>query len=266
MDANRRELLMASLGLGLGAAAVSLLPGCQTPPTAGAGSRPPPNIGQDKYGQRPVPVNPLPPGGRVSPMPLPHDPAPAPPIASAIGDLRVLPRSAWSSVHGPVSDKINPMNGVRHITVHHEGWTVVDFEDQANTIDRLEKIRGAHTRSVRDGGRGWSDIGYHFIIDRAGRIWEARNLKYQGAHVSACNENNLGIMCLGNFDEQTPSQKQLNSLVLALKTFKAEYRVPMGEIFTHQEWKKRCPSTNTKCPGRNLQAQMAGIRRANVIG
>lgn len=276
MNANRRDILKASLGAGVGAVAVAMLPGCQTrqQTTVGTQNRPGIDFGPRYGGNRTVAATPPSPGKTVAPIPAVKPPPTAttttpPPETTgpvSLAGLDIQPRRSWTHVTGPISEKHNPMGEVRHITVHHEGWQVVDFTDAANTIERLEKIRGAHTRSVRDGGRGWADIGYHFVIDRAGRIWEGRSIKLQGAHVSECNENNLGIMCLGNFEDQVPSAAQLAALTRALKAFKAYYKVPMDHIYTHQEWAKMGKTHSTECPGRNLQAQMGKIRKSSVIG
>jgi N-acetyl-anhydromuramyl-L-alanine amidase AmpD len=142
------------------------------------------------------------------------------------------------------------MQGVQRITVHHEGWTPVYFTDKASTAKRLEQIRRSHVE------RGWADIGYHYVIDRAGRVWEGRNISYQGAHVRDQNEHNLGIMVLGNFDLQRPSDAQLTALAQTLRTLTRYYNIPISRVYTHQEL------NSTTCPGRNLQPRMVAIRRA----
>ena len=144
------------------------------------------------------------------------------------------------------------MGQIERITVHHEGSTPVRFTDQPATIQRLEGIRRYHSRE-----RGWCDIGYHYVIDRAGRIWEARDVHYQGAHVGGNNENNLGIMVLGNFDEQYPSAEQIVTLKRALITFTRRYSVPVQAVHTHRE----LAPGRTQCPGSVLQDRMVKLRR-----
>lgn len=259
MTTTRRELLLAALGAGT----TALLAGCVTPPKNGqaaATARPGVDFGRSR--KPPAGGMVATPGGATKVIPQPPIQPQPQPTPSSFADLNILPRSSWTSVRGPVGADIHPLGDVKHITIHHEGWKAVTFEDKASTIDRLEGIRLAHTVNSHN----WADIGYHFVIDRAGRIWEGRSLKFQGAHVANCNENNLGIMVLGDFGVQNPSQAQLDSLSAALRVFKAHYKVPMSEIFTHQEWRSRCRTTNTDCPGRSLQAQMARIRTKEVIG
>ncbi|MEQ9455668.1 MAG: peptidoglycan recognition family protein [Phycisphaeraceae bacterium] len=167
------------------------------------------------------------------------------------GPVGVVSRSVWTN-EGPVAGRVSAMGGVRRITVHHEGWTPVYFDDASSVIDRLLQIRKVH---VKD--RGWGDIGYHYVVDRAGRVWEARPLIYQGAHAgpNGANRHNVGIMVLGNFDRQRPSDAQFGGLVTMLRWLCSQYRVPSREIYTHQELNP------TACPGRVLQAQMVALRK-----
>ena len=85
---------------------------------------------------------------------------------------------------------------------------------------RIEQIRKLHRN------RGWGDIGYHFVVDRAGRVWEARPIKYQGAHVKDYNFANIVVLVLGNFDEQLTTGAQLKALRRHLHALMRRYRVP----------------------------------------
>jgi hypothetical protein len=162
----------------------------------------------------------------------------------------VIGRSRWTR-SGPITGRVNRMGGVSRITMHHEGATnaPVYFTDVASTAERLERVRRAHL------DRGWGDIGYHYVIDRSGAVWEGRPLAYQGAHVRNNNEHNLGILVLGNFDKQRPSEAQLEGLIKTLRACQSEHRVGTSRVFTHQE------IVSTACPGQNLQNKMGGVRR-----
>jgi len=162
--------------------------------------------------------------------------------------FRAIPRGRWAS-QDPIPTRLNPMRQVARITVHHEGWKPVWFSDAKTTAARLDLIRKSHINRMRAG-----DIGYHFIVDRAGRVWEGRSLRYQGAHVRANNEFNIGVMCLGNFDKQSPSSRQLLGLQNTLALLMKRYRVPLSQVKTHQE------INPTACPGKNLQPRVAALR------
>lgn len=201
------------------------------------------------------PTTPSPAASTSTAPTLPPAPAANPSLAStpAAIALNAMPRSSWAA-KPPIVGRINPMNNVTRITCHHEGWTPVWFSDMLSTRDRLETIRASHIQRLQAG-----DIGYHFIIDRAGRIWEGRPLIYQGAHVRNQNENNIGIMMLGNFDKQSPTTVQLNSLERAIAYLRKQYRVPVGRVYTHQELNP------TACPGRNLQPRITSMRTNGMV-
>jgi len=175
------------------------------------------------------------------------------PTPSPYAALAVMPRSAWTR-SAPVGSRINSMTRINRLTLHHEGWTPVYFDDKRTTAQRLEKDRVTH---VRD--RGWGDLGYHFIVDRAGRVWEGRDVRFQGAHVKDHNEGNIGVMILGNFDKQTPSEQQLASVVRVCQTLGRQYRITPDRIHTHQELNP------TACPGRYLQPRIASLRSSGYF-
>lgn len=236
MSVSRRDVILAGLGLAVSGCAA-------TPRSSSTTPRPTPIWPENVRSTNPH-----------APTPTYQPPvAPVRPTAPVLSGVTVEARTKWTR-HGLAGRNINPMNGVSRITVHHEGWTPVTFTDARSTYDRIENIRQIHTRD-----RGWADIGYHYIIDRAGRILEGRSVAYQGAHVSDNNEHNLGILVLGNFNEQKPSSAQLKSASRFICSVMKTYRVPVTRVYTHQEIKP------TECPGQNLQAQMNLMRRNGTI-
>ena len=146
------------------------------------------------------------------------------------------------------------MRYINRITIHHEGWTPVYFTDTGSTMARLDSIRRSHLERMRAG-----DIGYHYVIDRAGRVWQGRDVRYQGAHVSKQNENNLGIMVLGNFNKQKMSSQQTSTLQNLLQISMRSYRVRTNRIFTHRE------IGATTCPGNLLQSHMSWLRSSGRL-
>lgn len=94
--------------------------------------------------------------------------------------------------------------------------------------------------------RGWSDIGYHYVIRRDGRVEEGRPIRRQGAHARGHNKNSLGICLVGGKDDNgspdcnyTAAQwKSLHTLVSQLE---AEY--PGADVVGHRDLtnRKACP-------------------------
>jgi len=142
------------------------------------------------------------------------------------------------------------MPRVTHITIHHDALTPLVSSDVGPSRARLELIRCAHR------GKKWADIGYHYVIDRGGRIYEGRPVTWQGAHVKDRNEGNIGVLCMGNFEVQSPSEQQLKALVVHVRMLRSRYGVPAKNVLTHREW----PGAKTLCPGDNLQRRVAVMR------
>jgi hypothetical protein len=163
----------------------------------------------------------------------------------------VVPRARWARGE-PLPVRMDRMLPIRTITVHHDGMDAFRSTDMQRVADRLERIRHMHRQ------KGWGDIGYHFAVDPAGRIWEARPLRYQGAHVKDHNPGNIGIVALGNFEVQSPTQAQLEGLRRCLHLLMQAYGVAAGQVHTHREW----PGAATACPGDALQAHVERIRRS----
>lgn len=140
------------------------------------------------------------------------------------------------------------MGRIQRITVHHDGMTPFYSVAMGDAAGRLESIRRSHVN------KGWADIGYHYIIDPAGRVWQGRPISLQGAHVKDENPGNIGIMVMGNFDSQSPTSAALTTLDQFIAFQMRQYNLPVRRVYTHQELKP------TACPGRSLQAYMARTR------
>lgn len=110
----------------------------------------------------------------------------------------------------------------------------------------VETIRKWHT-DPRPKGRGWSDIGYHYVIHLDGSVSQGRPLDRSGAHTKGHNADTVGICYIGGInkegkpsDTMTPEQnKAFRMLVLSLRTlFDADMT-----IHGHNEFSaKACPS------------------------
>lgn len=168
----------------------------------------------------------------------------------------VIARDKWTPFCPNVRD-MNPMGSVRKITVHHTGNDVFTAAGTASVREELQTVlRG-------EMAVGHDDIAYHYIIDPAGRVWEGRSMRYQGSHVRNWKgvdnrTGNIGVMLLGNFEEQRPTKAQLVSVEAFVKDLQKKYGIPRQAkvggriskdrgVFTHQEL------SPTLCPGRNLQ-------------
>ena len=101
-------------------------------------------------------------------------------------------------------------------------------------------IRGWH---VND--RGWSDIGYHFVIELDGSVHPGRPLIRAGAHVAGHNATSIGICFVGGVDSSgKPKDTRTSAQKAALYdlTTKLLRRFPGATLHGHNEFAaKACP-------------------------
>ena len=162
------------------------------------------------------------------------------------------PRGEWAR-SGPYVRDMNPMLKPKYVTVHHDGMSGYWGKTELDAKEHLRLIHSGHR------GKGWGDIGYHYVIDRSGNVWQGRDVtRYQGAHVSKRNEHNIGVMCMGNFVVQRPSDEQLDALNRTVARLCAHYKLNPGNVRTHREW----PGAHTACPGDNMQVRVNQLRKA----
>lgn len=228
---DRRSILSLAVGVG----ATAFLAACGS-----SGSRTSSRIGEpipDSPGYRPLSRH------ETTPPPMRRQPyrAPAPQGVTVIG------RQTWAT-RGPILTRANRMGQIRSITVHHDGMNPFTSNLYDDTARRLEMIRNSHVN------KGWADIGYHYAIDPAGRAWACRPETLQGAHVKNYNPGNLGILVLGNYEEQRPTRATLESLDRIIASNVGSHRLAVNSVFTHREW------ASTACPGRHIQAHMQSAR------
>lgn len=196
-------------------------------------------------------------------------------------DVEYVPRAQW----GADEDKRFKADGsensptVYHpaqaMTVHHTD-TANDDPDPAATVRAIYE----HHAVTND----WGDIGYHFLIDESGRIYEGRwsggdglpghdrhGRVVTGFHVAGFNSGNLGIALLGKLVDRAPTgaaEAALVRLVAAMSRFhdfdpaaRTQYTNPTSgakrEVTTlggHRDW------MGTDCPGGTMYARLAVVR------
>lgn len=76
---------------------------------------------------------------------------------------------------------------VVHCTATNPSW----YADKS-AEDAVTEIRRWHTQE-----RGWSDIGYHFVISRKGEIADGRPVERSGAHTRGFNKGSIGVAICG---------------------------------------------------------------------
>lgn len=126
---------------------------------------------------------------------------------------------------------------IKHIIIHCSA-TYESMDIDANTIDRWHK------------NKGWSGIGYNYVIKRDGTIQEGREVGKVGAHTLGRNHDSIGICWIGGLgqdgkSEDNRTQEQKISLFALLKHLKSKH---IGvKISGHSDWNATsCPAFNVK--------------------
>jgi hypothetical protein len=152
----------------------------------------------------------------------------------------------WESLAPPAS---TPLRSWRHIVLHH-----------SNTRkDTVASIDAAHRR------KGWDGIGYHLVIGNGVNMADGAmeptfrwRSQLHGAHAGssplakAWNDQGIGICLLGKFNDDTPSEHQIERLVeLLCVLIRHLPGLSTARIIGHGD----VPGKDTDCPGRHLDVE-----------
>ncbi len=163
-------------------------------------------------------------------------------------------RSASSLHYGDVHA------GFVHHTVNANDYT------RAEVPALLRSIYAYHVRS-----RGWSDIGYNYLIDRFGRIWEGRyggiDRAVVGAHTLGYNDDSFAASAIGNYELTKPSKATLQAYA-ALFAWKLSLHgvdASSSRQYVTSTWFRAInghrDAAATACPGQYLYDKLPAIRR-----
>lgn len=156
-------------------------------------------------------------------------------------------RDEWTSV-APRLNLLKPMTYIDRLTIHHSGVDVASDSATSAVVSRLGGIMNEHLE------RSYGDVGYHFLVDFSGGVWEGRSLSYEGAHVSGQNEANVGILLVGNFEKQEPSEAQRTSLIRLVSAVRDLCGIKQHRVYGHRDL------GSSVCPGGKLYPMVVGMR------
>jgi hypothetical protein len=132
---------------------------------------------------------------------------------SIAGSPAIVPRVDWLADEKIVRAKPLYAPKLELAVVHHTAGTNNYTPAQAAAI-----VRGIEVYHVQ--GNGWNDIGYNFLIDRYGTVYEGRGggitRNVIGAHALGFNTGTVGISLIGNFENATPPPAMQAALVRLL--------------------------------------------------
>lgn len=154
-----------------------------------------------------------------------------------------------------------------HIIVHH---SAVNYSPGTNYAGVVRSYWDYHVNT-----NGWSDIGYNWLVDPNGVIYEGRGDSVQGAHFSCMNSGTMGVCVIGDFETATPTYESITALddLIAWEATDKEIDVLVtsyheaSELYLYgisghkdaNSSTQGCPS-GTLCPGENLYILLPDIR------
>ena len=157
-------------------------------------------------------------------------------------------RLVAASVLAPRLQRLRTARAYTRLTVHHSGNAGAVSTARGEIRRQIEGVMAGHM------DRNYGDIGYHLVVDYAGGIWEGRPLTFEGAHVYAENDANVGVMLLGNFEEQAPSTAQLAAMRKTVYLLCRHFSIPAARVYGHRDLGA------SVCPGRRLYAHVDVMR------
>jgi N-acetylmuramoyl-L-alanine amidase len=159
---------------------------------------------------------------------------------------------------------------VSHLIVHHAAGTNTATDWGAVVL----AIWNFHTTPAANGGSGFSDIGYNWLIAPNGVLYEGRYRSstddIQGAHFCGTNGNTMGVCMLGNYTSQTITAEARNTLikVLAWKACEKDidviatsFHAGSGQTINNISGHRQGVCA-TECPGNTFFPDLPGIRTA----
>lgn len=96
--------------------------------------------------------------------------------------------------------------------------------------------------------KGWSDIGYHYVITRSGDIQAGREESLIGAHARGVNANSVGVCLVGGVDANSKTRADCNfahQQWAALKCLVHDLlqKYPNAKVAGHRDFaRKACPT------------------------
>ncbi len=161
------------------------------------------------------------------------------PAAARVEKPPLVSAKEWGSEPQPIpaERKHTP----KYITIHHAGVL------QRSTTDPAKFVKNMQAWGQRD--KKWPDLAYHFLIAPDGRIFEGRDIAYEGeTNTKYPLRDQVQVELMGDFTKQRISPAQLQSLVKLTTWLCQEYEINPILMGGHND---RAPR-QTSCPGTDL--------------
>ncbi|MET7519214.1 peptidoglycan recognition protein [Streptomyces sp. NPDC005480] len=201
----------------------------------------------------------------------------APP--STVSEPPITSRAGWGADESlsPDPSEYNP--DVKAVFVHHSDGT-----NDYSCADSASIVRGIYAYHTQT--NGWNDIGYNFLVDKCGTIFEGRkggvDRPVLGAHTYGWNRESTGIAVLGDYTTTGATNAALASVARIAAWKLGQYNADpvstvkltagatqtnyfgtsftAGSQYTFNRISAHRDGYNTQCPGSSLYGQLPTIR------
>ena len=176
-------------------------------------------------------------------------------LEPTLGDISkpvIISREEWGAEDPKGSYSYHPY--FDKLTLHHAACCSADDLEEGKS--QVYWIQDFHQN-----GRGWNDIGYHFLVDRAGNIYQGRPETVIGAHVGDANTGNIGVCLLGCYHPpeascfQTITPESRQSIVELFSWVSDTYGQSPTVLLGHRDY-----FGTTACPGDNIWIELPRFR------
>lgn len=187
----------------------------------------------------------------------------------------IVTRAQWGADERLVKAEPVVNQKVKTLVLHHTATT--NSYTRATASAQVRAVYAFHTKR-----RGWNDIGYNFLVDRFGTVYEGRrgslSSPVTGAHTGGFNGSSLGVSVLGTYTATNVPAATVRALAGLLSWQTAQYGInPRGTASVvsvgHTGSRFKAGATArvagivghrdlgyTECPGKGLQGRLAGLR------
>ncbi|MFE1363112.1 peptidoglycan recognition protein [Streptomyces anulatus] len=202
---------------------------------------------------------------------------PAPP--STVPQPPIVSRAAWKADESLSTEAPDYLDQVKAVFVHHTAQT-----NAYSCADSAAIVRGLHTYHVKS--NGWKDLGYNFIVDKCGTVFEGRkggvDRPVMGAHTYGFNRDTTGIAVIGMYTDTKAATAATTSVARVAAWKLGQYKAdPAGSVQltagangTNMDRKQFVAGSQyafprisghrdgfaTECPGLSLYGQLPAIR------
>jgi len=194
------------------------------------------------------------------------------------GSPRIVPRSGWRAEEEILRGRPRYATNAAFAVVHHTAGSNTYTRSQSAAI-----VLGIELYHVR--ANGWNDIGYNFLVDKYGQVFEGRaggiDRNVIGAHAEGFNTGSVGVALIGNYASAkvAPAARHALADLLAWRLDVAHVD-PLGTLTWRSGGNPEFPRGRavklraisghrdtgyTSCPGTSLYAKLPDIARAVAV-